>query len=665
MENVYALYAEGKNIEPGIKTGEKKNKISLKFKNNKIKNVNENRIITTFQSQADIDRVSTELEEKAASADIKTLYELLDNDTVLPLDEMTELLFEHNSDFNKAAAYIALKNDNIYFKEKNKNFIPAKSDEIEKKLEQLALKEKNRLEKIRMRENALEWFKNVFPDLKDGLPDYVLQYIESVKNYAIYSENYKNKFEAKKIMREIKNNITTPVEMNSDAQGAFCFCFELGIFNEHENMAIHRFNIITGFKDKELEHAQLAAEKQPEKTRVDLTGFETYSIDDETTKDIDDAFSIVETKNGYSLYVHIADAAFFIEIDSVLDKFASNLGMSVYLSSGKISMFPPLLSENKISLKSGNVRPALTFITHFDRDLNITDKEITQSIINVDENLSYNEVDNWFYTNSFYKNFDVLEKIIKKLRNSRLSRGAVEFMNPDYKVSVKNGKINIIKNVPGISFSIIKELMVLTGYQAASFCLVNNIPCVYVSQDEPLEPPQIDQRILINIEDIFSVIKKLNKANLMTTPFKHYSLGLECYTQCTSPIRRYHDLIIQRQIKSFLNNEPLPYSIDEIQKVSATSEIFRQNLSAAEREEKNYWLLKSMESRPDEIIYATVIYVNKNDYQVFLDDYGLQTRVNSRFRLKPGDKLKMLVKNVNPRAGTFSLKHYKEKKQKV
>ncbi len=660
MDKNYAIISDGKNFELGIVTGEKKKKITIKLKNSRTKNINENRIIVSFNHDSGIDNVSQELENQAGRADIKTLYELLNENSLYSLEEIAELLFDDKQDFNKAAAYIALKNDNIYFKEKNKGFITAKPDEIETKLEQIKLKEKNLLEKNRIKQDALEWFSKSFPDNKE-IPDYVIQFVEPVKNYAIYAEDYRNKFDGKKILKEIKNTIDKRAEIHSDSMGAFNLCVDLGIFNEHENLAIHRFNIINGFKPAELEYAENISKKEIPGKRLDLTELDTYSIDDETTRDIDDAFSIIKTQQGYELYIHIADAAFFIEIDSPLDKVASNLGMSVYLPSGKISMFPPVLSEDKMSLIEGVERPALTFKTVFDEKFDVKHKEIIQSKVLVNKNLSYKEIDKQFESKETLPYFDILKNITEKLRNDRINKNAIEFLNPDFKVGYDGNEISIIKNMPGISSAIIKELMVLCGYQAASFCLVNKIPCVYVSQDEPMELPHFENRIISKIEDIFAVIRKLNKANLMTTPFKHYALGFECYTQCTSPIRRYHDLIIQRQIKAFLNNEKLPYSIEEIQKVSATSEIFKQNLSSAEKEERKYWMLKHLELDENNDIHLTVLNKNRNDYQVYLDDYGLQTKINSHIKIQPGGKLIMKLKSVNPRAGTFSLKHIKNK----
>ncbi len=655
MSNKYAICSEGKSILLGVKVGEKNDKTTLKFQNGKIRHIITGKIISVFemdnQDQAEILQI---LETKAAEADLPVLFELLENGKEYTIEEIASLLYDNCNAFHTAATYIALKKDNIYFRERNRCFLVNKLDEVELKLKQEELKQQSSEKKHKMREDSFLWLKENFSDIKDSIPPYVLTFLEPIKNYAIFGEEYKNRDEAKKLLKSLKNAIPE-AGIRSDAIYAFEFCVKMKIFNQHENLAVYRFNIIRGFKTEELAEADEICKTPLDSQREDLTKLKTYSIDDETTRDIDDAFSLLIDEMGFSLYVHIADASFFVKPDTELDNRASNLGMSVYLPSGKISMFPPILSEGKMSLIQDEIRPALTFFTRFDNEFNIKEKKILTSHIKVDENISYTEADRRIEEGKD-QNLSTLVDTVKKLREKRLSKGALEFLNPDYKVTVDNEQVKIKKqeaNSPSVM--LVKELMVLTGYQAASYCLVNNIPCVYISQDEPLEEISLESRVIPDIVEIFEIIRKLNKASLMTAPFRHYALGLDCYTQCTSPIRRYHDLIIQRQIKAHISGEPIPYSSEKIQKLSATSESFRQNLSIAEKEEKNYWIYRYLQLNKDNEYSCIILSQNRWEYRVFMEDFGIQSKVSAHSKLYVGDRIKVKVTQADPRAGILHI----------
>jgi exoribonuclease-2 len=459
---------------------------------------------------------------------------------------------------------------------------------------------------------------------------------------------------AKKLLREIKKR-TEDEEIAADNICAFNLCVKAGIFKESENLAIHRYNIISSFKEEELKEAENLRSKNPEGKREDFTNLFTFTIDDETTRDFDDALSLEVTSTGYNLYVHIADAANYIEIGSPLDKRASNLGMSVYMPSGTVSMFPKILSEEIMSLKKGEEKYCLTFLTKFDADLNIISKQIFESVIKVCENLSFEEASKRLLEND--EIFSALNKIANKLFNDRLKNNAIEFVNPDIKVLVEGDDIKIRRrSALNPSSVIVKELMILTGYQAASYCLVNNIPCIYITQDEPTERVNLETRIIDDRVVLYNIVKKMKRSNLMVSPFKHYALGLECYTQCTSPIRRYHDLIIQRQLKASLRGQEPPYSREQIIEVSATSESYKKNLGAAQKEEKNYWILRYIENNKDKSYNAIVLAENRGDHKIYIEDFDIVNKAFSHKKFKPSDKIQVKVKNVVPRASILSFK---------
>ncbi|OLS25762.1 MAG: Ribonuclease R [Candidatus Heimdallarchaeota archaeon LC_2] len=140
--------------------------------------------------------------------------------------------------------------------------------------------------------------------------------------------------------------------------------------------------------------------KEPKETpdifegRTDLQHLEAYTIDPPTAKDFDDAISL-ETKNdGYVLWVHIADVAHYVEKDSTLDIHARGRSTSVYLPTKTIPMLPTHLSDNLCSLNEQLPRLAMTAEIHYDKKGNkqLNKCKIHNSVINVDKNLSYDQV---------------------------------------------------------------------------------------------------------------------------------------------------------------------------------------------------------------------------------------------------------------------------------
>ena len=126
--------------------------------------------------------------------------------------------------------------------------------------------------------------------------------------------------------------------------------------------------------------------------RRDLRAIPTVTIDGEDTKDIDDAISLVRDGDNQILGVHIADVAEYVTEGSALDKEALNRGTSVYLADRVIPMLPRKLSNGICSLNAGEDRLALSCLMTIDGSGEVTEYEITESIIHVDARLSYNGV---------------------------------------------------------------------------------------------------------------------------------------------------------------------------------------------------------------------------------------------------------------------------------
>jgi len=130
------------------------------------------------------------------------------------------------------------------------------------------------------------------------------------------------------------------------------------------------------------------------KDRLDLQEIEAYTIDPPTAKDFDDAVSVIEEDGGYTLWVHIADVAHYVEMHTKLDMHASRRSTSVYLPNRVLPMLPHHLSDNLCSLREKVPRLAMSVKIRYDKSGKRIEgsEEVFNSVINVRENLSYDFV---------------------------------------------------------------------------------------------------------------------------------------------------------------------------------------------------------------------------------------------------------------------------------
>tara|TARA_B100002052_G_scaffold297509_1_gene328390 strand:- start:1490 stop:3244 length:1755 start_codon:yes stop_codon:yes gene_type:complete len=219
----------------------------------------------------------------------------------------------------------------------------------------------------------------------------------------------------------------------------------------------------------------------------------TISIDPENCTDIDDAISIRKNKDSVEYAIHIATPTLHYDINSDIDKLAISQMNSIYMSNKVHHLIPSKLSENKASLRKNCKRICLSVIW-----TNSNHVRLVRSIIENKFEFSYTEVER----NSIYSKF---VKLYESIFNEKI--------------------IN--------SHELVEKSMIKANSYIAEFLLKNS-------------------------EDTALLRKSLNN-NVYYLPSSesntHDPLGLNCYTHFTSPIRRYADQIVHRQLFDILSNK--------------------------------------------------------------------------------------------------------------
>lgn len=597
--------------------------------------------LTQSEMKLSLRGMRRELEEKRGGVDLKTLWEcVFDSGKELTLEELAELYFGTDGKASEDVLLLfwAVEKDDLYFKREEAGYKPRAAQDVEETILRKEVEGRKAIE----RQAAVNWARGIIENGGEaaGSGTVFANYIELLKGYVIYLDKFERAGEAKSFMSEagIKN-----------PEGAIRFLITIGSWKEDDDPVIKRLGVKETFPKKVSEEAKRIIENPAvEEGAEDLTHLETYSIDDETTQDIDDAISISESEGDITVGIHIANVASLVPKGSHLDQEAARRAQTVYLPEGHAHMFPHELIMEKFSLFEGVSRTALSLLVSFDEELNIKNYRFVKSKVLVRKNLSYNGAEEFFRESPHRLK---LIEIAMELRKRREESGAFMVELPDLKISVDQyGKIQIKKTYMDTTAHIlVAEFMILMNWLAGEFLKENKIPGIFRSQ---LESVPEEARDLDENDPLFplKVVKFLRPSRVGLNPEPHSSLGLDVYVQVTSPIRRYLDLVIQRQILRGLENRETVYTEEELERLKSQVEIAIGEKKTVQRNRERYWLLKYLKGFEGEQITGILSFLRDTGPSVYLPEYMLEVPVSltSQATLREGDEISLIIEQVDP-----------------
>ncbi len=419
--------------------------------------------------------------------------------------------------------------------------------------------------------------------------------VDVLVGYAVHAEELPRR----RVARELVQASSTPTR---DLQRA---CFEMlvnsGVLDPDESLELRRAGIRSDFPSEALEEGQaIAAAFAPSgSNRKDLTHLDTVTIDDEETADRDDALSLEVLESGYRLGVHIADAGALVPRGGPMDREADLRMASLYLPERTIPMLPDTLTRGAGSLDPGEERMAVSLLADLTGEGDVTGWQVVPSTIRSAAALSYDKVDHLLQTGGpRRKMIEGLCKLADALRRKREERGAINLDQPEMNVRVRaSGEIEVsVRDRSSPGNRIVAELMILCNSLLSRFCSENGLPAVYRSQRRPdlSDMPDLsglDERAA-PVMTRYSVARRMQAARVSTEPMPHEGLGVSEYLQGTSPLRRYPDLVVQRQVGGYLADGKGPYAPDEVGSVAQRAEVQIRELSRIEEGRRRYWFLK-------------------------------------------------------------------------
>ena len=419
--------------------------------------------------------------------------------------------------------------------------------------------------------------------------------LDALVGYAVHGEELPRR----RVARELVEASSPAIR---DLQRA---CFEMlvstGVFDADESLELRRAGIRSDFPSEALEEGRaVAAVFAPSGSdREDLTHLDAVTIDDEETADRDDALSLEVFESGYRLGVHIADAGALVPRGGPMDLEADRRMASLYLPERTIPMLPDTLTRGAGSLDPGEERTAVSLLADVTQEGDVTRWSVVPSTIRSAAALSYDEVDGLLQTGGPRRpTMEGLHRLAGALRRKREARGAVNLDQPEMNVKVRaTGEIEVsVRDRSAPANQIVAELMILCNSLLARFCSENGLPAVYRSQRRPdlSDVPDLsgaDERAA-PVMNRYNIARRMQAARVSTDPMAHEGLGVSAYLQATSPLRRYPDLVVQRQVGGFLASGKPVYEPGEVESVAHRAEVQIRELSRIEEGRRRHWFLK-------------------------------------------------------------------------
>ena len=399
------------------------------------------------------------------SLEIAWEFLLEDNQAVEP-PELADILFSSTEPSSVYAAYRMLCADRLYFKQKGEAFEPRSQAQVEELKHQIEVTERKQREKAEFAERlqqALAQRGGVVWTPSDRLR------LESLERFALYGEEASDKTKAIALLEQLQRGIGADV--------AFQTLVDLGLWGIHENLELRRSQAPRKFPHLLKDVVQQLLDSPPEdiNDRHDLTHLHTYTIDDPSTREIDDALSIEFLEDGrLRLWIHIADPTRWVLPGSELDIEARKRVTTIYLPELTIPMFPLELAAGPMSLRQGEISSALSFGVVLDEVGAIEDVDICPSTIKVSYRLTYEDADEMLEM-GVEKELTALATAAQLRYRWRIDRGAIDIGLPDQDIKVADDvpAILVIDDTP--SRQMVAEMMVLSGAAAAEFCAEREI----------------------------------------------------------------------------------------------------------------------------------------------------------------------------------------------
>ncbi len=399
----------------------------------------------------------------------------------------------------------------------------------------------------------------------------------------------------------------------------------------------------------------------PDEERVKVC-HRAFAIDNEWSADPDDAVAF----DGTFVWIHVADPASTVHPGSIIDLSARSRGSTLYIPEGASRMLSEecledyalglvkadqlsALNNNNVSGEmnapmelSGPVSRALSFKILLDSNGAIEQVTVLKTLVEV-KRLSYSHADTLKNSPELSPLFTIAQRNLER----RKKAGAVSIELPEVSIhAIKSGTdtpvVEISETVKTESSEVVREFMLLAGEAAARFAFKNNIPFPYISQDEPDIPRELPE----GLAGQYRLRRCMRSRSVGITPSQHAALGLGMYSQVTSPLRRYGDLVAHQQLRSFIDNKSLLSKDEVLERISAGDAASSASVKA-ERKSNLHWTLVYLLQNPQWTGRAVAVEDKGKQFVFLVPSLGLETVLNPAGNIALNDTILVKAGKIN------------------
>ena len=553
---------------------------------------------------------------------VREAWELLsDEGAPVLLNELAALVFGEYTPASAYASYCLLK-DGLYFSGGMDAILPRGRNEVTADEAKRGEKQRETGERARFLERLKACLKK--PAENKMLADDA-RFIQDV--------------EALACGKSAKSRTMKELGLGETPEDAHALLLNAGFWTAKVNPHPARFGL-------SLNHTNICPPPPPPEERRDLCHLSAFAIDSPWSNDPDDAVSIETDEAGRSvLYVHVADPASSITFNCPAEKEARDRGATLYLPEDTVRM----LADEALPLFALGLcekSPALTFKMTLDGDASfdgeIVSTDIFPSIVKV-RRITYEaadrEIDGANTTDALA--LRALYDLAQRNYRRRTAQGAVNIELPETHITVEDGNVNIEPVEAYRSVSLVRECMIIAGEGAGIWAAGNGLAFPYISQEVELQG-----KVPSGFAGSWQLRRCMRPRVLSTKPGRHQGLGLDTYSQVTSPLRRYTDLLAHLQIRAFLRREK-PLSVDEVSARLGFSEAAAVAAVQAERASDNHWKMVYLSDKKDSVWDAVVLEKKLNRWAVIIPSLALETQVPLQKDVSPNETVKLILKSVN------------------
>ena len=523
--------------------------------------------------------------------------------------------FFHLNNVERAQSFLnSFNEDIVYFKIIDSENLYINSDEVVRKIS------KNLEDKKNNASLNSELIDLLSQQAQININKYKNQ-IDQLKNYLLGKKKYNKKF-----ILEIKKRLN----FDNDYQ-LFNHLVKNKIYLEEASFINSKLGLDNNFT------YELTNRVNPSTNTL-----KAFTVDDESTKDYDDALSIEVVEDELKISVHITNFSEYFDYGSNPDLEARNRFQSIYSPLENFNLYDlPIIDQ--LSLKEGKVRSVISIVFIANREYEIKSSYLENNKILIDKNYSYSEAEYLFGNDSKLAKIAAFARVQRAIR---IENADFDEFNKDITILADENNDLKIKQNNLESYQIVAELMILANSKAGEYMFDNEIPCIYRKQEE-------SKNLIIDTFDTtppFSFFRNVSQLDISVDSGPHNGLGLNFYTQFTSPIRRYYDSIIMRQLDFYLKSKDILFTNRDIEeillKLSSKSDISRNKAKQLYK----YWALKYIYQTKIKEVDVYVYNELKSSYIIYFNSFNFYDSIGKdlcRKMYSRNDKIRIRFSSID------------------